>query len=146
VSNVYLVTTGDGSDGDEWNVHGIFATKEAADNFACGASNILFYEVEEWGVHGSALSDSERDALATVDQLRIENAGLRSIVAGYTSGISASAESNRSCAHSDEKRGVADTDRATLTDAEREAILTAADLLIGSRPGATLRNLLERLK
>jgi hypothetical protein len=34
---------------------------------------------------------------------------------------------------------------ATLTDEEREAILTAADLLIGSKPGATLRNLLERL-
>jgi hypothetical protein len=33
----------------------------------------------------------------------------------------------------------------TLTDAERQAILTAADLLIGSKPGATLRNLLERL-
>jgi hypothetical protein len=32
----------------------------------------------------------------------------------------------------------------TLTDAERAAILTAADLLIGSMPGATLRKLLER--
>jgi hypothetical protein len=29
---------------------------------------------------------------------------------------------------------------------ERAAILTAADLLIGSRPGATLRSLLTRLK
>jgi len=34
----------------------------------------------------------------------------------------------------------------TLTDEEREAIVTAADLLIGSRPGATLRSLLERLQ
>jgi len=33
----------------------------------------------------------------------------------------------------------------TITDEERAAILTAADLLIGSRPGATLRSLLERL-
>jgi hypothetical protein len=33
----------------------------------------------------------------------------------------------------------------TLTDEEREAIATAADLLIGSKPGATLRKLLERL-
>jgi len=33
----------------------------------------------------------------------------------------------------------------TLTDEEREAILTAADLLIGSMPGATLRKLLERV-
>ena len=32
----------------------------------------------------------------------------------------------------------------TLTAEERAAILTAADLLIGSMPGATLRNLLER--
>jgi hypothetical protein len=34
----------------------------------------------------------------------------------------------------------------TLTDEEREAILTAADLLIGSKPGATLRWLLWRTK
>jgi len=33
----------------------------------------------------------------------------------------------------------------TLTDEERTAILGAADLLIGSKPGATLRSLLERL-
>jgi hypothetical protein len=33
----------------------------------------------------------------------------------------------------------------TLTDEERAAILAAADLLIGSKPGATLRSLLERL-
>jgi NMD protein affecting ribosome stability and mRNA decay len=33
----------------------------------------------------------------------------------------------------------------TLTDEEREAIAGAADLLIGSKPGATLRKLLERL-
>ena len=33
----------------------------------------------------------------------------------------------------------------TLADEEREAITCAADLLIGSRPGATLRNLLARL-
>ena len=34
----------------------------------------------------------------------------------------------------------------TLTDEERAAIETAADLFIGSKPGATLRNLLERLR
>ena len=33
----------------------------------------------------------------------------------------------------------------TLTDVEREAVAGAADLLIGSKPGAALRNLLERL-
>jgi hypothetical protein len=33
-----------------------------------------------------------------------------------------------------------------ITHEERAAILTAADLMIGSRPGATLRSLLTRLK
>jgi hypothetical protein len=33
----------------------------------------------------------------------------------------------------------------TLTDEELAAILTAADLLIGSKPGAILRSLLARL-
>lgn len=36
------------------------------------------------------------------------------------------------------------TENATLSDAERAAIAHAADLLIGSRHGATLRGLLER--
>jgi hypothetical protein len=36
-------------------------------------------------------------------------------------------------------------ERLRLTDEERAAILTAADLLIGSKPGATLRSLLDRL-
>jgi hypothetical protein len=35
--------------------------------------------------------------------------------------------------------------KPALTDEERAAILAAADLLIGSKPGATLRKLLERL-
>ena len=34
----------------------------------------------------------------------------------------------------------------TLTDAERDAIEEAADLLIGSKPGAILRKLLKRLR
>jgi hypothetical protein len=33
----------------------------------------------------------------------------------------------------------------TLTAEEREAILTAADLMIGSKPAVTLRKLLERM-
>jgi hypothetical protein len=44
-----------------------------------------------------------------------------------------------------EKRQWSEIEDLRLTDEEREAILTAADLLIGSKPGATLRNLLERL-
>jgi hypothetical protein len=39
---------------------------------------------------------------------------------------------------------VADVGGAGLTPEDRAAILTAADLLIGSMPGATLRKLLER--
>ena len=39
----------------------------------------------------------------------------------------------------------AENERLRLTDAERWAITCAADLLIGSKPGATLRNLLARL-
>ena len=42
-------------------------------------------------------------------------------------------------------RLVAETGRLRLTDEERAAVLTAADLLIGSKPGAILRNLLARL-
>jgi len=41
---------------------------------------------------------------------------------------------------------LADYGWVQITDEERAAILTAADLLIGSKPGATLRSLLERLK
>jgi len=46
---------------------------------------------------------------------------------------------------SDEKHGVTDTNRATLTDAEREAIEWYADFPDGIH-AATLRNLLERMK
>lgn len=41
---------------------------------------------------------------------------------------------------------VATRETVRLTDAERAALATAADLLIGSKPGATLRKLLERTK
>jgi hypothetical protein len=52
---------------------------------------------------------------------------------------------NELYARSDEKRGVADTNRATLTDAEREAIEWAMEEASTVRY-ATLRNLMERLK
>jgi hypothetical protein len=52
----------------------------------------------------------------------------------------------RIVAGDDELEVLADYGWVQITDAEREAILTAADLLIGSRPGATLRKLLERTK
>jgi hypothetical protein len=55
-----------------------------------------------------------------------------------------------SYAKNDEKHGVADTARATLTDAEREAIAWFSQLSYGEGGrvptyAATLRNLLERL-
>jgi hypothetical protein len=41
---------------------------------------------------------------------------------------------------------VAENQRLRLREDEREAVLAAADLLIGSKPGVILRKLLERLK
>ena len=40
---------------------------------------------------------------------------------------------------------LADYGWVQITDEEREAVEEAADLLIGSKPGAALRNLLKRL-
>ena len=122
MSNVYLVTTGDGSDGDEWNVHGIFATQEAADTFVREASRNCCYEVEEWGVHGSTLTDAERDAVA---RLR-----------------------NESYCKNDEN--CTNADMISLTEEEREAIEAAIAYMqpvahYDNRPQATLRTLLERL-
>jgi hypothetical protein len=55
-------------------------------------------------------------------------------------------DQNDSYSKSDEKHGVADTNRATLTDAEREAIETAIVGRLELGDFATLRNLLERMK
>ena len=96
-----------------------------------------------------AYSHKPNDFLCERAAMEIER--LQNCLAGYTDGVSASAESNRSCAQSDEKRGVADTDRATLTKEEREAVayfahffpVCAAEIDAAS---ATLRKLLERLK
>ena len=51
----------------------------------------------------------------------------------------------RIVAGDDELDVMADYGWVQLTDEERAAILTAADLLIGSKPGAALRKLLARL-
>lgn len=62
---VYLLTTGDGSDGNEWAVRGIYATREIAEaalSMAAGTLALLDhyqrpkefwardYEIEEWDV------------------------------------------------------------------------------------------------
>jgi hypothetical protein len=52
----------------------------------------------------------------------------------------------RIVAGDDELDVLADYGWVQITAEEREAILAAADLMIGSKPGATLRKLLERLK
>jgi len=54
-------------------------------------------------------------------------------------------DQNDSYAKNDGKRDVTATNRATLTDAEREAIEWYADFPDGIH-AATLRNLLERMK
>jgi hypothetical protein len=51
----------------------------------------------------------------------------------------------RIVAGDDELEVLADYGWVQLTDEERAAILTAADLLIGSKPGSVLRKLLARL-
>ena len=51
----------------------------------------------------------------------------------------------RIVAGDDELDVLADYGWVQITDAERDAIEEAADLLIGSKPGAILRKLLKRL-
>jgi hypothetical protein len=51
----------------------------------------------------------------------------------------------RIVAGDDELDVLADYGWVQITDEEREAILAAADLMIGSKPGAALRKLLARL-
>ena len=60
---------------------------------------------------------------------------LRNGAAGYTDGISAGGESNQSHEKSDEKHGVSDTARPTLTAEEREAISEVVDCLTESGTG-----------
>lgn len=45
---VYLVASGDGSDGDEWDVRAIFSTRGKAKKFADDNSDD--WNVEEWDV------------------------------------------------------------------------------------------------
>ena len=95
-------------------------------------------------VHVPVASQLMAEAVTEIERLQ-------EIVSGYTNGISASAESTQPYEENDAKRGVADTDRATLTAEEREAIsqaIDAANGMILAEPWAieSLRKLLERLK
>jgi len=62
MTSVWLVTNGgDGSDGDEWLLNSIHATKDSAD---IAASKSEWYrDVEEWDIHGPILTDAEREAI-----------------------------------------------------------------------------------
>jgi len=95
-------------------------------------------------VHVPVASQLMAEAVAEIERLR-------NIVSGYTDGISAGDESNQPHEENDEKRGVADTDRATLTEAEREAIEAAIAWMapVGNydfRLRTTLQSLLKRME
>ncbi len=45
---VYLVTCGDGTDGDEWIVESIHISKDHAEAFIVAQNMYGYYKVEEW--------------------------------------------------------------------------------------------------
>lgn len=47
---VYLVTHGDGEDGNEWFLHGIFSTRGLAEAFKAKQPRNESLEIEEWPV------------------------------------------------------------------------------------------------
>jgi len=68
MTSVWLVTNGgSGEDGDEWHLFDIYATEEAANAHVAEENarrGFMEFEVEEWGVGGSPLTDEEREAIA----------------------------------------------------------------------------------
>jgi len=62
MDRVWLVTCGDGSDGDEWNVLGIYRSKEAAEAVVSSSLFPGFRYVEEWPVHDEATTYTGREA------------------------------------------------------------------------------------
>ena len=78
-----------------------------------------------------------------IARLMVENARLRNGRVDSCETVACD-EASTPHVHATHSNGSAQ-ERCTLTDEEREAILAAADLLIGSKPGAILRNLLARL-
>jgi hypothetical protein len=67
MTSVWLVTNGgSGEDGDEWHLFDIFATEEAANAHVAEENarrGFMEFEVEEWSVKGSPLTDEEREAI-----------------------------------------------------------------------------------
>jgi hypothetical protein len=70
MTSVWLVTNGgSGEDGDEWHLFDIYATEEAANAHVAEENarrGFMEFEVEEWGVKGSPLTDEEREAIERV--------------------------------------------------------------------------------
>jgi hypothetical protein len=70
MTSVWLVTNGgSGEDGDEWHLFDIFATEEAANAHVAEENarrGFMEFEVEEWSVKGSPLTDAERFVLREV--------------------------------------------------------------------------------
>jgi len=107
---------------------------------------------------GTNASKAEIDALEyVVEESRIASMDDYGILRSWLIRLRPEGES-QSYEESNEKRANANTNRDTtpsegsvrgecaVSHEERAAILAAADLMIGSRPGATLRSLLTRLK
>ena len=73
MTSVWLATNGgSGEDGDEWLLFDIFATEEAANAHVAEENarrGFMEFEVEEWSVKGSPLTDEEREAIFRVYDL-----------------------------------------------------------------------------
>jgi hypothetical protein len=72
MTSVWLATNGgSGEDGDEWLLFDIFATEEAASAHVAEENarrGFMEFEVEEWSVKGSPLTDAERTAIGVATQ------------------------------------------------------------------------------
>ena len=65
MTSVWFAASGSGEDGDEYDVHEVFSTQEAAQAH-CDRPDKPAWEhryVEEWPVTGSLLTDEEREAV-----------------------------------------------------------------------------------
>lgn len=65
MTSVWFAASGSGEDGDPWDVHEVFATKELAEAY-CSRPDKPRWEhpyVQEWEVEGSLLTDEEREAV-----------------------------------------------------------------------------------
>lgn len=75
MTSVWFAASGSGEDGDEYDVHAVFATHEAAQAH-CDRPGKPKWEcryVEEWKVTGSILADAERQAIYRASQYLSQN-------------------------------------------------------------------------